>query len=138
AFAADPPDGLAAVHVRKPDIHQHEIDMAVAEDFGHLRRVCGRERLELPVQGELLPERLAQIGIVVDDENLARRRHIVPPSPQYPTARRAAQAAAGRASPPHWPDSFAIYTFLQTGWTPGAALCWQEISVSRWRSGAPA
>ena len=66
---------LAAVHVGQPDVHDHQVDLAA---FGRLHRLgaaVDRGRLELLVQSELFDQRVAQLGVVVDDQNGALVRH---------------------------------------------------------------
>ncbi len=62
---------LAAVHVRQADIHDDEVDMIVARRLDARRSGLRMRQLELVVEGKLVDQRLAQIGVVVDDEDLA-------------------------------------------------------------------
>ncbi len=75
AVLAQNAHGFAPVDVGKPDIHDHEIDLAGLGRLHALRAVVDRDRFEFLMEGELLDQRLAQFGIIVDDEDLAGIRH---------------------------------------------------------------
>ena len=66
---------LAAVDVRQADIHDHEVDLAGLGGLHALGPAVDRDRLELLVQRQLLDQRLAQLGVVVDDQDCAFVRH---------------------------------------------------------------
>ena len=66
---------LAAVDVGKADVHDHQIDLAGLGRLHTLAAVLHSEGLELLMQRQLLGQRIAQSGIVIDDENLTRVRH---------------------------------------------------------------
>jgi len=74
---------LPPVDVRKPDIHDHEIDLPSLGGLYALGSVVDRDRLELLMQRELLDQRLAQFGVVVHDQDLAIR-HSSAPGPASP------------------------------------------------------
>ncbi len=68
-------NGFAPVHVGKPDIHHDEIDLP---RFGFLHAFGGgidRDRVELFMQGELLDQSFAQLGVVIDNQNFTGVRH---------------------------------------------------------------
>ena len=67
--------GFAPVDVGKPDIHDHEIDLPGLGGLYPFGPVVDRDRLELLVQRELLDQRLAQLGVVVHDQDFAGIRH---------------------------------------------------------------
>jgi hypothetical protein len=67
--------GLAAVHVGQADVHDHQIHMAVARGLHALRAGIDRLGVELLVQRELLDQRVAQLGVVIDDQNFPRVGH---------------------------------------------------------------
>ena len=71
---------LAAVEIGEADIEQHEIDMTVPRKLEPVRRVGGEHRVELLVQGKLLAQGVAELVIVVDDQDLARIAHWPPPT----------------------------------------------------------
>ena len=66
---------LAAVEIGKADIEQHEIDMAAPRLLQAFRRGRREQRVEFLVQAELLAQGLAQLVVIVDDEDLARIAH---------------------------------------------------------------
>ena len=66
---------LAAVDVGQADIHDHQVDLAALGRLHRLGAAVDRGRLELLVQRQLLDQRLAQLGIVVDDQDGSRVRH---------------------------------------------------------------
>ena len=69
---------FAPVDVGQADIHDHEIDLSGLGGLHALGAVVDRDRLEFLVQRELLDQRLAQLGIVVDDQDFAGVRHSSP------------------------------------------------------------
>ena len=77
---------FAAIDVRKADVHDHEIDLASLGRLDALGAVLDRDGFKLLVQRQLLGQRVAQLGIVVDDKNLTRVRH--QSGPPRPLARR--------------------------------------------------
>ena len=60
---------LAAVDVGKADVHDHQIDLARFGRLHTLAAVLHSQGLELLVQRQLLGQRIAQFGIIVDNEN---------------------------------------------------------------------
>ncbi len=71
AVAAQNLDRLATVHVGETNVEQHQVDMAVAhlgERFA--ARPCFGE-IEFPVVGQLVAQRLPEVGIVIDYEDAA-------------------------------------------------------------------
>ena len=66
---------LPAVNVRQPDIHDHQVDLAGLRRLNALGAVLDRFRFELLVQRKLLDQRVAQFGVVIDDQDLASIRH---------------------------------------------------------------
>ena len=75
---------LAAIDVGQPDIHDHQVDLAGLGRLHPFGAGVDRDRLELLVQRELLDQRLAQFGVVVDDQDLAGIRHSLAPGPASP------------------------------------------------------
>src|SRR6184192_576365 len=59
----------------KPDIHDHEIDLTGLGGLYALGSIVDRDRLEFLKQCELLDQRLAQLGVVVHDQDFAGIRH---------------------------------------------------------------
>jgi hypothetical protein len=73
---------LAAVDVGQADIHDHQIDLSRLGGLHALAAVLRRDGFKLLVQRKLLRQRVAQFGIIVDNENLTRIRHqFRPPQP---------------------------------------------------------
>ncbi len=68
---------FAAVGVGQPDIHQHEIGSIGLGGAGALGAGIDGGGLELVVQRQLLHQRVAQIGIVIHDQDLAGIGHRV-------------------------------------------------------------
>ena len=66
---------LAPVDVGQADIHDHQVDVPGLGGLHALGAGIDRDRLEFLVQRELLDQRLAQLGIVIDDQDLADVRH---------------------------------------------------------------
>ena len=66
---------LAAIHVRQAHVHDHEINLTGFCGLHALGAGLHRDRFELVVQRELLDQGGAQLGVVVDDQNLASIRH---------------------------------------------------------------
>ena len=62
--------GFAAVDVGQADIHDHQIDLSRLGGLHALAAVLGRDSFKLLVQRKLLRQRVAQFGIIVDNENL--------------------------------------------------------------------
>ena len=69
---------FAAVDVGQPDIHDDEVDLTGFGGLHALAAAVDGERFELLMQGKLLDQRLAQFGVVVDDQYLAGIRHLRP------------------------------------------------------------
>src|SRR6266566_6221624 len=63
------------VDVGKPDIHDHEIDLTGLGGLYALGSIVDHDRLEFLKQCELLDQRLAQLGVVVHDQDFAGIRH---------------------------------------------------------------
>jgi hypothetical protein len=77
--------GFAAVDVGQADIHDHQIDLSRLGGLHALAAVLRRDSFKLLVQRKLLRQRVAQFGIIVDNENLTRIRHqFRPPQPLAP------------------------------------------------------
>ena len=55
----------------RPTSMMIEVDVALARRLQPARRGLGMDQLELVVEGKLVDQGLAQIGVVVDDEDLA-------------------------------------------------------------------
>ena len=92
---------FATVDVGQADVHDDEVDLAGLGGVHALGAGIDAGGLELFMQGELLGQPVAQLGIVVDDQNLARIRHsttatALPCRPAtaglYPAAGRALQS----------------------------------------------
>ncbi len=72
---------LASVDVRQTDVHDHQVDLAA---FGRLHRLgagIDRDGVEFLMQRQLLDQRLAQLGFVVDDQDgplVGHRQKIAP------------------------------------------------------------
>ena len=66
---------FAAVGIRQPDIHQHQIGSIGFGGAGALGAGIDGGGLELVVQRQLLHQRIAQIGIVIHDQDLAGIGH---------------------------------------------------------------
>jgi hypothetical protein len=79
AVLAQDAHGLAPVHVGQADVHDHEIHMAVAGGLHALRTGIDRLGVELLVQCELFDQRVAQLGVVIDDQDFPRVGHKAPP-----------------------------------------------------------
>src|SRR6185437_6318972 len=60
---------LAAVHVRQPDIHDDQVNLATFGDLHRLGAALDRDSFEFFVQRELFNQRLAQLGIVINDQD---------------------------------------------------------------------
>jgi hypothetical protein len=65
----------APVDVGQAHVHDDEVDLTGARRLHALGAGVGRHRLELLVQRQLLDQRVAQLGIVVDDQDLADVGH---------------------------------------------------------------
>jgi len=75
AVAAQLLDGVAAVDVGQADVHDHEIGRRVRD---RRQRRLGRLDsldLKLRMQGDLLDQRAAQVGVVVHDQDSPRLAH---------------------------------------------------------------
>src|SRR5438105_4399097 len=79
AVLAQDADRLPAVDVRQADIHDDKIDLAGLGGLHALRAALHRNRFEFLMQGELLHQRIAQLWIIIDDQNLAAIRHRLRP-----------------------------------------------------------
>ena len=75
AARAQETHGFAPVHVGQADVHDDEIGRGVLDREAGGGGVGRLGYLEFGVQRQLLGQRLAQIGVVVDDEDLARLGH---------------------------------------------------------------
>ena len=75
AVLAQNADRFAAVDVGETDIHDHEVDLAGLGGLHALRAVLDGDGLKFLVQRQLLGQRIAQLGIVIDDQNFTRIRH---------------------------------------------------------------
>ena len=75
AVLAQDADGFAAVDVGQPHIHDDEIDLSGLGGLHTLAAGLDRDGLELLVQRQLFGQRIAQFGIVIDNQNLPRIRH---------------------------------------------------------------
>ena len=73
-------DGLAAVDIGEPDIHDDQVDLAGLGRLHAFRPAIDRDRLELVVQRQLLDQCFAQLRLVVDNQNLTGVRHGLKPS----------------------------------------------------------
>jgi hypothetical protein len=62
---------FAPVHVRQPDIHDHQVEMALAGCLDPGAGGGGVRKLEFVIERQLVDQGLAQIGIVVDEQDLA-------------------------------------------------------------------
>src|SRR5262249_52297246 len=77
---------LAAVHVRQPDIHDHQIDLAGLGLLDALGAGIDRDRLEFVMQRKLLDERVPQLVVVVHDQDFTAIRHLIRPFRALPGA----------------------------------------------------
>ena len=65
---------------RRPDIHDHQIDLSLLGDLHALSAILCRGSFKLLVQRKLIRQRIAQLRIIVDNENLMGIRHqFIPP-----------------------------------------------------------
>ena len=80
---------LAAVDIRQPHIHDDQVDLSGFGGLHAFAAILGRHGLEFFVQRQLFRQRIAQFRIVIDNENLARIRHLFEarPSPWRATGR---------------------------------------------------
>ena len=60
---------LAAVDVGQPHIHEHQVDLAALGRLHPLGAAVDRDGVELLVQRQLLDQRFAQFGIVIDNQD---------------------------------------------------------------------
>ena len=67
--------GLAAVDVGQTHVHDDQIDLAGLCGLDAFAAVLDRDGFEFLMQRKLFGQRIAQFGIVVDDEYLACIRH---------------------------------------------------------------
>ena len=95
--------GFAAVDVGQADIHDHKIDLSLLGYLHALGAILCRGSFKLLVQRKLLRQRIAQLGIIVDNENLTGIRHHFRPnshSNAWPSKMKSAQElVAMRGSP---------------------------------------
>ena len=75
AALAQAANHFAPVGVGQADIHQHEVGRFGFRRMRAFRPGLGSGRLELFMQGELLHQRLAQIVVIVHDQDLASGGH---------------------------------------------------------------
>ena len=75
---------LAAVDIGQADVHDDEVDLAGLGRLHPLGAGVGGDRLEFLVQRELLDERVAKLGVVVDDQDPTRVWHVQPLPPRSP------------------------------------------------------
>jgi hypothetical protein len=68
---------LAPVHVRQPHIHDHQVDLAPLGRLHPLGAAVDRDGVEFLMQRQLLDQRLAQLVIVVHDQDGASVGHRV-------------------------------------------------------------
>jgi hypothetical protein len=80
--------GFAAVDVGQADIHDHQIDLSLFGSLHALAAILCRESFKFLVQPKLLRQRVSELGIIVDDENLTRIRHPVRLPPSHKCERR--------------------------------------------------
>ena len=71
---------LVAVDVGQADIHDNQIDLSRLGGLHALAAVPHRDSFKLLVQRKLLRHRVAQFGIIINNENLTRIRHQFRPS----------------------------------------------------------
>jgi len=83
ARLAQRPHDFAAIGVRQPDIHDHEIGRNSLGGLSALGAGIDGGRLKLLMQRELFDQRVAEITVVVHDQNLARVRHCNPSPPVF-------------------------------------------------------
>ena len=77
AALAQDAHGFAAVDIRQADIHQHQIDLVALGGLHALGAVFGGDGVELVMQRQLLDQRFAQFGIVIDNQNGPLAGHCV-------------------------------------------------------------
>jgi hypothetical protein len=63
--------GFPPVHVGQAHVHDDEVHVIVARRLDSRRSSRGGGQVELVVEGELVDQGFAQIGVVVDDQDLA-------------------------------------------------------------------
>ncbi len=73
---ADQTTGLAAVHVGQVDVKQDQVGADLARLTHAVGRGGGLDGTKLLVQGQLLGQRLAQVVVVVDDQDRLGGRHV--------------------------------------------------------------
>ena len=69
---------LAAVHVREADIENHDVDMALPDRGQCLLARADDTRRELVVEHQLVGQRLGERRIIVDEQDVLFRGHMVP------------------------------------------------------------
>ena len=75
-----PSVGAVGGGLRRPDIHDHQIDLSLLGDLHALSAILCRGSFKLLVQRKLIRQRIAQLRIIVDNENLMGIRHqFIPP-----------------------------------------------------------
>jgi hypothetical protein len=75
SFSAQDADSLAALDIWKANIHDNEIYQFSPHDLNTIGRVSRHNGIEFLMQRQLLFQRLAQFGVIVDDEDLVCLRH---------------------------------------------------------------
>ena len=76
ALLAQQPAELAAVHVGQADVEDDEVVVLLAGAGEAAVAVAGLEDVELLGQHQLVGQRLAQVGVVVDEEDLLHCCHV--------------------------------------------------------------
>ena len=76
-FSAQNAHGFATVDVGQADIHDDQIDLSRLGGLHAPAAVLRRDRFILLVQRNLLRQRVAQFGIIVDNENFASRIFVI-------------------------------------------------------------
>jgi hypothetical protein len=79
AALAQDPDRFAAVHVGQADIHDDQVDLAILGRLDTLGGAVLRLRFEFLVQRKLLDQGVAQLGVIVDNQQFSGIRHISGP-----------------------------------------------------------
>jgi hypothetical protein len=93
AALAEAAHDLTSVGIGQPDIHQHQIGRVGFGGAGALGAGIDCGGFELLMQRQLLDQRIAQIGIVIHDQDLAGIGHRIRSS----WGRRRTQAEASQA-----------------------------------------
>ena len=76
AILAQDAHGLATVDVGQSDIHDNQIDLAVLGGLNALRPPVDRNSVEFLVQRQLFDQRLAQLGVIIDNQNRTLIGHL--------------------------------------------------------------